>query len=66
MPWRNVPENFFRGTVLPTVMRKNQPLVPRSNFGGKCAQEPPPGSAVKHCRFLGTGGGGYLRKGRGG
>ena len=26
-------------------------------LGGKCAQEPPPGSAVKHCRFLGTGGG---------
>ena len=25
----------FRGTGLPTVMRKNQPLVPRSNFGGK-------------------------------
>ena len=30
---------FFRGTGLPTVMRKNQPLVPRSNFGGKaCAR----------------------------
>ena len=42
---------------LPTVMHKNQPLVPRSNFGGKaCAK--PPGSAVKHCWFLGTGGGG--------
>ena len=46
---------FFRGTGLPTVMRKNQPLVPRSNFG---AQEPTPGSAVEHCRFLDTGGGG--------
>ena len=40
---------------LPTVMPKNQPLVPQSNFG---AQEPTPGSAVEHCRFLGTGGGG--------
>ena len=30
---------FFRGTGLPTVMRKSQPLVPRSNFGGKaCAR----------------------------
>ena len=26
-------------------------------FGGKRVQEPPPGPAVKHCRFLGTGGG---------
>ena len=58
MPWRNAPGIFFRGTGLPTVMRKNKPLVPRSNFGGECAQEPPPCSAVKHCRFLGTGGGG--------
>ena len=33
---------FFRGTGLPTVMRKNQPLVPRSNFGGKaCARTSP-------------------------
>ena len=53
---RNAPEIFFfRGTGLPTVMRKNQPLVPRSNFG---AQELTPGSAVEHCRFLDTGGGG--------
>ena len=39
MSRRNAPENFFfRGTGLPTVMHKNQPLVPRSNFGGKaCA-----------------------------
>ena len=30
---------FFRGTGLPTAVRKNQPLVPRSNFGGKvCAR----------------------------
>ena len=33
---------FFRGTGLPTVMRKNQPLVPRSNFWGKvCARTAP-------------------------
>ena len=28
-------------------------------LGEQHAQEPPPGSAVKRCRFLGTGGGGY-------
>ena len=33
---------FFRGTGLPTVMRKNQSLVPRSNFVGKtCARTAP-------------------------
>ena len=33
---------FFRGTGLPTVMRKNQLLVPRSNFEGKaCARTAP-------------------------
>ena len=44
MPRRNAPENIFpavRGW-LPTVVRKNQPLVPRSNFGGKvCARTAP-------------------------
>ena len=71
MPRRNAPENFFsavrgcprscartnpwfRGRIL---VRKNRPLVPRSNFG---AQEPTPGSAVEHCRFLDTGGGGVV------
>ena len=44
----------FFSAGLPTVMPKNQPLVPRSNYG---AQEPTPGFAVEHCRFLGTGGG---------
>ena len=35
MSRRNAPENFFfRGTGLPTAVRKNQPLVPRSNFAG--------------------------------
>ena len=33
MPWR-VGNFFFCGTGLPTVMRKNQPLVPRSNIAG--------------------------------
>ena len=33
---------FFRGTGLPTAVRKNQPLVPRSNLGGKvCARTDP-------------------------
>ena len=33
---------FFRGTGLPTAVRKNQPLVPRSNFRGKvCARTDP-------------------------
>ena len=42
MPRRNAPEIFFRGTGLPTVMRKNQPLVPPSNFWGKaCARTAP-------------------------
>ena len=38
MPRRNVPENFFRGTGLPTVMRKNRPLVPGSNIAGSWAR----------------------------
>ena len=33
---------IFRGTGLPTAVRKNQPLVPRSNLGGKvCARTDP-------------------------
>ena len=33
---------FFRGMGLPTAVRKNQPLVPRSNLGGKvCARTDP-------------------------
>ena len=43
MSWRNAPENFFsavRGCA--TTVRKNQPLVPWSNFGGKvCAGTEP-------------------------
>ena len=59
VPAQRAGKFFFRGTGLPTAVRKNQPLVPRSNLGGKRAQEPTPGSAVKHCWFLDTGRGGY-------
>ena len=38
----------FRGTGLLKVMRKNQPVVVWSNFGGK--------ASVKHCWFLDKGG----------
>ena len=48
---------FFRGTGLPTAVRKTNPWFRGQILGGKCAQEPTPGSAVKHCRFLDTGGG---------
>ena len=43
MSRRNAPENFFfRGTGSPTAVRKKQPLVPRSNLGGKvCARTDP-------------------------
>ena len=54
---RRVGNFFFRSTGLPTVMRKNQPLVLRSNFG---VQESTPGSAVEHCRVPGHRGGGVL------
>ena len=40
--------SFFHGT---------NPWFYGRILGGKRAQEPPTGSAVKHCRFLGTGGG---------
>ena len=42
MPRRNAPQIVFRGTGLPTVMHKNQPLVPRSNFGGKACTRTAP------------------------
>ena len=61
---RNAPEIFF--SALWGRPRGPQRSCARTNpwfrcriLGEKCAQEPPPGSAVKHCRFLGTGGGGY-------
>ena len=59
MSWRNAPENFFsavRGCPRPCA--RTNPWFRGQILGGKCAQEPTPGSAVKHCRFLDTGGGG--------
>ena len=47
MSWRNAPEIFF---------------FPRYGVAHGCAQEPTPGSAVKHCWFLDTGGGGGGKK----
>ena len=42
MVWGKERAFFFRGTGLPTAVRKNQPLVPRSNLGGKeCARTDP-------------------------
>ena len=58
MPRRHAPENFPRCTGLPTVMRKKQPLVPRSNFGGKvCARTAPwfRGQALPVPRYGGGG-----------
>ena len=55
----NAPENFFsavRGCPRPCA--RTNPWFRGQIFGEKCAQEPTPGSAVKHCRFLDTGGGG--------
>ena len=34
MPAQHAGKFFFRGTGLCTVVRKNQPLVPRSNIAG--------------------------------
>ena len=43
--WMNF---LFRGTGLPTVMRKNQPLVPRSHIAGSWARG---GGRVPQDRF---------------
>ena len=62
MPWRNTPENFFSAVGgCPQSCARTNPWFRGRILGGKCAQEPPPGSAVKHCRFLGTGGGGKFQ-----
>ena len=62
MSRRNAPENFFsavRGCPRPCA--RTNPWFRGQILGEKCAQEPTPGSAVKHRRFLDTGGGGgYL------
>ena len=42
VPAQRAGKFFFRGTGLPTAVRKNQPLVPPSNLGGKvCARTDP-------------------------
>ena len=51
---------FFRGTGLPTAVRKNQPLVPRSNLGGKVCARTNPWFRGQTWLVLGHGGGGYL------
>ena len=58
MPRRNAPKNFFPGTGLPTVMRKNQPLVPRSHFGGKACASTAPWFRGQTLLVPGQGGGG--------
>ena len=62
MSRRNAPENFFfRGTGLPTAVRKNQPLVPRSNLGGTVCARTNPWFRGQTLLVLGHGGGGYIR-----
>ena len=51
---------FFRGTGLPTAVRKNQPLVPRSNLGGKVCARTNPWFRGQTLLVLGHGGGGVL------
>ena len=42
VPAQRAGKCFFRGTGLPKAVCKNQPLVPRSNLGGKvCARTDP-------------------------
>ena len=52
---------FFRGTGLPTAVRKNQPLVPRSNFGGKVCARTDPWFRGQTLPVPGHGGGGGIR-----
>ena len=49
---------FFRATGLPTVMSKNQPLVPPSNFGGKACTRTAPWFRGQTLPVPGHGGGG--------
>ena len=64
MSWRNAPENFFfRGTGLPTAVRKNQPLVPRSNLGAKVCSRTDPWFRGQTLLVPGHGGGGYTTLG---
>ena len=60
-PYPGATRRFFssRSRAAHGRVQEPAPAVPRSNFGGKaCARTTlPPGSAVKHCRFLDKGGG---------
>ena len=59
MPWHNTPEKIFSAVRgCPRSCARTNPWFRGQILRGKCAQEPPPGSALKHCWFLGTGGGG--------
>ena len=54
---RNALENFFSAVWgCPQACARTGPWFRGGILGGKRAHEPPPGSAVKHCWFLGTGG----------
>ena len=58
MSRRNAPEIFFSAVRgCPPPCARTNPWFRGHILGEKCAQEPTPGSAVKHCRFLDTGGG---------
>ena len=60
MPRRNVSKNFFSAVRgCPRSCARTSPWFCGQILGGKRAQQPPPGSAVKHCRCLGTGAGRY-------
>ena len=59
MPRRNAPEKKFSAVRgCPRSCARTNPWFRGQILGEKRAQEPPSGSAVKHCWFLGTGGGG--------
>ena len=63
MSWRNVPENFFSAVRgCPRAVRKNQPLVPRSNLGGNVCARTNPWFRGQTLLVLGHGGGGYMKQ----
>ena len=59
MSRRNAPENFF-SAVRGCPRRKNQPLVPRSNFGGKVCARTNPWFRGQTLLVPGHGGGGGM------
>ena len=59
MPRCKAPENVFSAVRgCPRSCTRTNHCIRGRILGGQCAQESPPGSAVKHCRFLDTGAGG--------